>query len=239
MSQYQSSLGKRVYKLASYIRSYPIVLISIALISLFYLYKASVIPPYLAAITVFLLFNIIIVLRQSIVYFFTTASYLLIVFIYILLHFIPIGILEYVVDALLILTMLFTYAYYYYVRELKEVLQPCIPFIVLVSTITGIYLGVEHPLRYVLLTLIDSLASTTLLSISRSTVYRYTLSALFFTILYSSPIVNIKASALLTFALLHLTRNKFMFSSGREQLKYANVVLWLDLLVKPLVVVST
>ncbi|MEM4740111.1 MAG: hypothetical protein QXS63_03430 [Zestosphaera sp.] len=232
MSQYRSSLSK----LTIPARDYLSLLILVASYTLFYLHKNSFITPYLTAVVVFAFLNVILVFRHLIEHYFTVASYLLIVFIYTLLHVILASVLDYLVDAALILAILFTYAYYYYSTGVRDFFQLYIPFVILVSTIVGVYLGVDHPLRYVLLTLFDAIVSFVVSSTSKSVFYRYVFSMLFFTLLYYSPLTDIKVSVLLSFASLHLIRNKLVFSSGREHLKYANIVLGLDLLVKPWVV---
>ncbi|MEM4482218.1 MAG: hypothetical protein QXV04_05800, partial [Desulfurococcaceae archaeon] len=65
---------------------------------------------------------------------------------------------------------------------------------------------------------------------------RYASPLLFFFLLYTSPIVNVKAASLILFSLLHLTRNKLILSNSHKHINYANAVLSLDLLIKPIAV---
>lgn len=233
MSRYRSSLSK----LMLCARNNLLTLVLAVLFLLFYLHKTSLITPYMTAVVVFVFLNIVFVFRRSIEHYFAIASYLLVVFIHTLLHAVLAGVLEYLVDAILILVILFTYLHYYYLVSVQEFFQSYIPFLLLVSTIVGVYLGVEYPLRYALLTLLDSIVSVAVSSTSRSVVYRYVFSALFFVLLYTSPVIDVKIGALLSFTVLHLIRNKLIFSSGCEHLKHANIILGLDLLIKPFVVI--
>ncbi|MFN3268534.1 MAG: hypothetical protein ACK416_04675 [Zestosphaera sp.] len=233
MSRYRSSLSK----LLSRARNNLLTLVLAALFLLFYLHKTSLITPYMTAVVVFVFLNIVFVFRRSIEHYFAVASYLLVVFIYTLLHAVLAGVLEYLVDAILILVILFTYLHYYYLVSVQEFFQSYIPFLLLVSTIVGVYLGVEYPLRYALLTLLDSIVSVAVSSTSKSVAYRYVFSASFFILLYTSPVIDVKIGALLSFTALHLIRNKLIFSSGREHLKHANIILGLDLLIKPFAVI--
>ncbi|MEM4488135.1 MAG: hypothetical protein QXK88_04975 [Desulfurococcaceae archaeon] len=238
MSQLQSSVSKYFQPLKLYAPAYSALLLYSALISVFYFYKAQLIPQYLAIAVLFALLNAVMALRKLIAHYIPVTLYTLTALVYMLssqmlggLE----GLLEDAVDALLIITLLFTYAYCNYPRDLQGAIRLYIPFIVLVSTIIGIYLGVERPLRFSLLTLIDLLASIAVSLDSRAPL-RYASPLLFFFLLYTSPIVNVKAASLILFSLLHLTRNKLILSNSHKHINYANAVLSLDLLIKPIAV---
>lgn len=223
---------------AEHLRTSLSLILPLLILILFYLNKTLLVSPQLFLIALFIVFNATVLLRRLVMNYLVIAFYTATVFLHTLLHFlnIPANMVNYTVDSLIILTILFTYMYYYHyhVSSLERIFQPHIPFIVLASTIIGVYLGVDFTLRLLSLTVVDVLVSTIVASATRSKVYQYASSLLFFALLYISPVVDVELKALLVFLVLHFARNHIAFSNRHKRL--AGTVLTLDLLLKPIVV---
>ncbi|MEM4535252.1 MAG: hypothetical protein QW764_04355, partial [Desulfurococcaceae archaeon] len=133
--------------LAEHLRASLSLILPLIILILFYLNKALLVSPQLFLIALFIVFNATVLLRRFVVNYLVITFYTATVFLHTLLHFlnVPANMVNYTVDSLIILTILFTYMYYYHyhVSSLERVFQPHIPFIVLASTIIGVYLGVD------------------------------------------------------------------------------------------------
>lgn len=216
------------------------VLVLLTLSLLFYMFKTLDTSVYGVLLTVAIAIGVLVVLRRITTLYLCLTLFLLVVLTYSLLTLFSLHVSwGFIVDLLLVLTILLTYTYYRYVDGVGAVFLEYIPFALIVSTIVGTYLGVENTLRYLLLTLIDSMTSVIIFSIRRDMTLGYVSSFLYFIILYLSPLVDLNLSVLTIFTILHFMRNILTFSSAWDLRNrgITSYVLGLDILLKPLVIV--
>lgn len=216
------------------------VLVPLTLSLLFSVTRAFDVPTYGILLTVSTAISVLIAFRRVVTPHLCLAFFLLAVLTHSTLALFSLHVSwGFVVDSLLVLTTLLSYTYYMYVDGVEAIFVGYIPLTLIISTAVGTYLGVVNILRYLLLTLIDSIISAVMFSSRRCVRLNYTSSLLYFITLYSSPLVNPDLSVLTIFAMLHLIRNAFTFNSIRN-LRARRVVgylLGLDILLKPLVIV--
>lgn len=232
------SPSNRDYSTKGRIRQLEIIdpVVAIAIVIVFYLYRMSFISDSILSVLLLLLINTIIVFRRYMELYNVTSMFLGLVLLYLVLKIVQLGDLCFVVDSMLCLLILILVSSYRYVDTLREVFARSIPFVILVSTMIGVYLGVDHPLRYLLLTIIDVFSSSMLYVAMRKEPVTYIYSVLNAIVFFTSPIISIDISTLLVFVLLHVSRNTFMFSENPKRRRYSGFMLGIDLMLKPLVV---
>lgn len=232
------SPSNRGHSITGRIRQLEIIdpVVAIAIIVVFYLYRSFFISDSMLSVLLLLLINVIIVSRRYIELYNVTSMFLGLVLLYLVLNTAQLGDLFFVVDSTLCLLIVILVASHRYLDILREVFARSTPFVILISTMIGVYLGVDYPLRYLLLTIIDVFSSSMLYVAKRKEPDTYICSVLNAIVYYASPIVSIDVSTLLVFILLHVSRNAFMFSENPGRRRYSGFVLGIDLMLKPFMV---
>jgi hypothetical protein len=138
-------------------------------------------------------------------------------------------------DVLLILFVIVMLALYNYGEVLRALLSPLTPIGVLVSTILGIYLGLDDPLRYILAYLIDLTSSSTIIYTKVGNYSSLIDSLLVFLTLYLNPVMGVGPLALIIFLAFHVARN---ILAGLNRYSLARMVGFLDVVLRPLVVAA-
>ncbi|MCI4462380.1 MAG: hypothetical protein JHC12_05455 [Thermogladius sp.] len=138
-------------------------------------------------------------------------------------------------DVLLILFVIVMLALYNYSEVLRALLSPLTPIGVLVSTILGIYLGLDDPLRYVLAYLIDLTSSSTIIYTTGGNYSSLVDALLVFLTLYINPVMGVGLYALIILLAFHVARN-ILAELNRYSL--ARMVGFLDVILRPLVVAA-
>jgi hypothetical protein len=138
-------------------------------------------------------------------------------------------------DVLLIIFVITMLALYNYSEVLRALLSPLTPIGVLVSTILGIYLGLDDPLRYILAYLIDLTSSSTIIYTTGGNYSSLIDSLLAFLTLYLNPVMGVGPYALIIFQAFHVTRN---ILAELNKYSLARVVGFLDVVLRPLVVAA-
>lgn len=216
------------------------LLIPVVAVIVYYAFKHSYVPLYVVAVSSLLLINALLLVRRSMEFYFCMFSFFMVVLAYAVLGVLSTSkILGSLIDLAVVLSVLFTYTYYRYTVETRIIFKQYTPLVVLVSTVLGVYLGVKYPLRYLLLAVLDAIASNIISTSVENAALKYIISALFFALLYSSPLVDINLLSLIAFALLHIVRNTFMYSSNKRWKGAAGHILGLDIALKPLLVAFT
>lgn len=184
--------------------------------------------------------NVLIVYRRYVNYYLVASSFFTVVLLYPLTKFVGVAdrYLD-LVDLGLVALLLFSAGYYWLLADMSSLFKAHTPIAVLVSTFAGIYLGLKHPVRLALLTVVDALASLVLSSGWRSRVESATAAALFFVLLYASPITaELRVEALAAFAALYLARSSVVFSDSlRRYRQRLGDLVSLDMVLKPLLAV--
>ncbi|MEL9999713.1 MAG: hypothetical protein QXP03_02705 [Desulfurococcaceae archaeon] len=230
--------GKKPVKQGSFKRVNLLILVTATF--LYYVFKYFQVPLYVMAVSSLLLVNVLMLFRRSMELYFGMLLFFIVVLVYTVLGmFLVDAVLGPLVDLSIILSIVLTYTYYRYAIETHAIFKQYIPLTVLASTILGVYLEVDSPLRYSLLTLLDAIVSNIVSVSAENATLKYTTSLLFFTLLYSSPLVRVNPLSLIAFASLHVARNTFMYVSNKRWEGVAGHVLGLDIILKPLVVAFT
>jgi hypothetical protein len=138
-------------------------------------------------------------------------------------------------DVLLILFVIVMLALYNYSEVLRALLSPLTPIGVLVSTILGIYLGLDDPLRYILAYLIDLTSSSTIIYTKGGNYSSLIDSLLVFLTLYLNPVMGVGPYALIILLAFHVARN---ILAELKRYFLARVVSLLDVVLRPLVVAA-
>lgn len=200
--------------------------------------ETNYIPLYAFALFVFIYMNILMLFRSKLEYALSLSLFLLIVLLHtILSYFSLLDTVGFVIELLLIFMFVIVFTYYRYIFETRVLFRDYTPFVLLISTIIGLYLGVDRVLRYLLITIQDTLNSNIVLVSKNKLFYRYSISFLLFLILYFSPIIRIDLLAIFIFSIMHITRNILLLNSPKLRIDLAGHILGLDLLLKPLVLV--
>lgn len=211
-------------------------LVTVSVISIFIALRLSLIPELLVSILLVMIINLVLALRRHLELYGLVAMFGGISLLFVAVRGIRLYELEFLVDPLLGLSIVVLIASYKYIEILRDVLTTMTPFVILVSTLIGTYLGIDHPIRYLLLTIIDVLISSIIYTVRRKGYGMYVYSALNAIMLYTSPLLGYtRILAIGLFIVLHLARNIFMFREDQKR-RYSGLILDLDLLLKPLLV---
>lgn len=143
---------------------------------------------------------------------------------------------NFAVDVALVLVLILSFNYYMYAIDVSNLLGEFTPLLLVCSTAIGISLGVRDTVRYTILTLMDSLASSVIGTSRGGTAYKLTSSLCFCMLLYLLPIVDVKLWTLSLFAIVSATRNIFIFCPRQRWKERASYILGIDIMVKPVLV---
>lgn len=186
--------------------------------------------------------NVLLIYRRDVDYYLITASFLLALLLYSLAKLA--GVADNYLDlADLALTglLLVSVGYYWSLVDMSSLFRTHTPIAVLASTFVGIHLGLGHPARLALLTILDALASLTVSSGKGSRAESAAAVALFFVLLYASPLTaELSVAELALFAVLYSARNIVLFSGRLRRYRWrVGDVVSLDMVLRPLLVVLT
>lgn len=206
----------------------------LASILVFQAYKLGIIHLYYYMLAIALLINTFLVFRHHVELYSIINIYLITLLIYQIVVSLFLS-FEFIVESLLVFLILIVISNYRYINTLRDIFVSQIPLVLLVSVIIGIYLGVDQPLRYSLLTIIDMISSSAIL-LTKASTQRYIYSLLLAVLYYNSPVVSIQLTTLLVFLLVHVVRNTISFNNRFRSKKVMGLMLSIDILIKPFAV---
>ena len=140
---------------------------------------------------------------------------------------------DYLVDLTCVVLLLLILTVYHYNTGLREVFAVYIPVVVLVSVITGIYLGIADPLGYAILALVDTFSAIIVLSSTKNHVAGFLISLLLFTLLYSAPTLVLSTPVFSALLIVYILKTLLVLYNKKRSLR---LTVSLDLLLRPLVV---
>lgn len=236
MSQSRSSKQRSINASVAiqYVFGYVIL---VSIIGVFIALRLSLLHSLLVSTFLVIAIDVVLAFRKYLELFGSIVMFIGINLLSIALRETQLNALCFLVDPLLGLSIVLLIASYKYIDTLREVFTTMTPFVILVSTLAGIYLGIDNPIRYLLLTVVDVISSSMIYVARRRGYGLYAYSALNATMLYTSPLTGDFRPLLIGFFMvLHFARNVFMFSEDHYRRKYSGLILNLDLMLKPFMV---
>ena len=142
-------------------------------------------------------------------------------------------VVDYLIDAIYIVLVLIVLTVYNNNTNLREVLTVYTPPFLLISVILGLYMGLQYPLRYSLLVLLDTFSAIIVISSERNFVVGLVNSLLLFIILYATHIVTLNTMVFTLLFSMYVVRVVLVLY--RRVIGLRALVL-LDILLRPLLV---
>lgn len=202
-------------------------------------YAGSIVPSWLAAVALVFLVNYLAVRGRFVAHSYYATAVSLLLLAHLLLGAAGLAaIYSSLLDLGLLCVVLVALALYWHEADVDgTVARPVVPASILASGIAGVYLGVDHPLRYSLLTILDLLYSSSATGSAESRSAALTKAFLFFLAIYHLPAVEFPWPCFPAFAALHLARNALLFAHALSHLRSRVPELTaLDIAVKPVLV---
>ncbi len=140
---------------------------------------------------------------------------------------------DYIVDLVYVVVLLVVLTLYHYNTTISNVLTALTPVVLLVSVITGIYLGLADPLRYAVLVLLDTFSAIIVLTSVKNHAVELVSSLLVFTLLYSTPFLALSAKVLTVLFTLYILKALLVIYNKMRELR---LLVSVDLLLRPLLV---
>jgi len=144
------------------------------------------------------------------------------------------GVADYLVDLAYVILLLLVLTVYHHYSSLREVLVAYIPVIILASVIAGISLGLQNPLRYAILALVDAFSAIIVLSSVKNHIMGFITCLLLFILLYSTPILTLDIIVFSVLLALYILRVLLVLYNKIHSLR---LIVSLELLVRPLLVI--
>ena len=142
-------------------------------------------------------------------------------------------VVDYLVDVIYIVLVLIVLTVYNNNINLREVLTVYTPPVLLSSVILGLYVGLQYPLRYTLLVLLDTFSAIIVISSERNFVIGLVNSLLLFIILYATHIVTLNNMVFTLLLSIYVVRVALMLYRRINSLR---ALVLLDILLRPLLV---
>jgi len=142
-------------------------------------------------------------------------------------------VVNYLVDVVYIVLVLVVLTTYHNNRDLREVLTVYTPLVLLVSVILGLYVGLNYPLRYALLVLLDTFTVIIVISSEKNPITGFISSLLLFIILYTTPTIMLSTIVFILVLSMYVARVVLILYRRITSLR---VLLLLDILLRPLLV---
>jgi hypothetical protein len=140
---------------------------------------------------------------------------------------------DYIVDLVYVVVLLVVLTLYHYITTISNVLTALTPVVLLVSVITGIYLGLTDPLRYAVLVLLDTFSAIIVLTSVKNHAVGLVSSLLVFTLLYSTPFLALSAKVFTVLFTLYILKALLVIYNKMRELR---LLVSVDLLLRPLLV---